>query len=53
MYNGKKKDPTWGVMQELDVNHLMAKVCMKELGLILPFIDFNGYYDIIKWSETE
>ena len=21
---------------------------MKELGLILPFIDFKGYYDVIK-----
>ena len=32
----------------LDVNRLTAKVCMKELSLIQPFIDFKGYYDVTK-----
>ena len=32
----------------LDMNHLTAKVCMKELSLIQPFINFKGYYDVTK-----
>ena len=33
---------------KLDVNRLTAKVCMKELDVITPFIDFKGYCDVTK-----
>ena len=33
---------------KLDVNRLTAKVCINELDVITPFIDFKGYYDVTR-----
>ena len=33
---------------KLDVNRLTAKVSMKELDVIMPFIVFKDYYDVTK-----